>query len=212
MGLFFSRNLPLLFLYSKNASAHFVPDHLDHMICLVSRTGRQLQRYHLGRRQVVGCIPYRYKRKGSQDKELEVLVISAQKGNGMQFPKGGWESDESMEQAAVRETIEEAGVVGNVENKLGKWFYKSKSQDTLHEGYMFPLLVEKQLENWPEKNFRKRTWMTVAEAKQVCPHPWMKEALDVLVSRQPQFWSLQRDTTEGITIIKRLMVDTERNF
>jgi len=33
------------------------------------------------------CIPYRYTRKGSQDKELEVLVISAQKGNGMQFPK-----------------------------------------------------------------------------------------------------------------------------
>jgi len=54
--------------------------------------------------------------------------------------------------------------------------------------------------------------MTVAEAKQVCPHPWMKEALDVLVSRQPQLWSLQRDTTEGITIIERLMVDTERNF
>ncbi|XP_068467012.1 nudix hydrolase 18, mitochondrial-like [Phaseolus vulgaris] len=209
MGLFFSRNLPLLFLYSKNASAHFIP---DHMICLVSRTGRELQRYHLGRRQVVGCIPYRYTRKGSQDNELEVLVISAQKGNGMQFPKGGWENDESMEQAAVRESIEEAGVVGNVENKLGKWFYKSKSEDTLREGYMFPLLVQKQLENWPEKNFRKRTWMTVAEAKQVCPHPWMKEALDVLVSRQPQLWSLQRDTTEGITIIERLMVDTERNF
>jgi len=29
--------------------------------------------------------------------------------------QGGWESDESMEQAALRETIEEAGVVGNVE-------------------------------------------------------------------------------------------------
>ncbi|MCI12140.1 nudix hydrolase 4, partial [Trifolium medium] len=33
----------------------------------------------------------------------------------MQFPKGGWETDETMEQAALRETIEEAGVVGNIE-------------------------------------------------------------------------------------------------
>ncbi|MQK22563.1 NUDIX hydrolase, partial [Escherichia coli] len=96
---------------------------------------------------------------GAQDKELEVLVISAQKGHGMQFPKGGWESDESMEQAALRETVEEAGVVGNVESKLGRWFYKSKRQATIHEAYMFPLLVNKQLDNWPEMNFRKRRWM-----------------------------------------------------
>jgi len=28
--------------------------------------------------------------------------------------------------------------------------------------------------------------MTVAEAKEICPYPWMKEALDVLVMRQNQ--------------------------
>ena len=32
--------------------------------------------------------------------------------------QGGWENDESMEQAAVRESIEEAGVVGNVEVRI----------------------------------------------------------------------------------------------
>ncbi|OIW21269.1 hypothetical protein TanjilG_31384 [Lupinus angustifolius] len=154
------------------------------MMCLVARTGRHLQRYDGGCRQVVGCIPYRYRRKGNQNMELEVLAISAQKGNGMQFPKGGWEIDESMEQAALRETIEEAGVVGSIESKLGKWLYKSKRQDSVHEGYMFSLLVKKQLENWPEKNIRNRRWMSVAEAKEVCPYTWMKEALDVLVSRQ----------------------------
>lgn len=121
-------------------------------------------------------------------------MISAQKGNGMQFPKGGWEKDESMEQAALRETIEEAGVVGSVEvsknfldlsvffpsnnicvfdsylllyyvvflqGKLGKWYYKSKRQPTIHEGYMFPLLVSKELDNWPEMNIRTRRWVSV---------------------------------------------------
>ncbi|KAG4391772.1 hypothetical protein AAZX31_05G232500 [Glycine max] len=98
MGLFFSRKFSLLYLFSKK---------LSNLWGFVSRATRQhdvsrcphWQRYDDGCRQVVGY----------QNKELEVLVISAQKGNGMQFPKGGWESDESMEQAALRETIEEAG-------------------------------------------------------------------------------------------------------
>ncbi|KAF8398947.1 hypothetical protein HHK36_014812 [Tetracentron sinense] len=160
------------------------------MVAFVSRTGRQLQRYNKGRRQVVGCIPYRYKNgkqlsldDGTLDKELEVLVISSQKGQGMLFPKGGWEMDESMEEAASRESLEEAGVVGNVECELGKWSFKSKRYDTFYEGYMFPLLVKEQLDLWPEKNVRQRRWMTVSEAREVCQHWWMKEALDVLVRR-----------------------------
>ena len=59
------------------------------MVCVVSRTGRELQRYDQGRRLVVGCIPYRYKSgsDGSIKDELEVLVISSKKGQGMMFPK-----------------------------------------------------------------------------------------------------------------------------
>ncbi|RDX83500.1 Nudix hydrolase 18, mitochondrial, partial [Mucuna pruriens] len=186
MGLLFSRNVPckfsLLFLFSRRDSVDLFPQQLDIAGICSATTMVVVKLSGL-------CIPYRYKRKrrtktkGTQKMELEVLVISAQNGNGMQFPKGGWETDESKEQAALRESIEEAGVVGNIESKLGKWFYKSKHQDTLHEGYMFPLLVKKQLENWPEKNIRERRWMTIADAKQACPHLWMKEALDVLVSR-----------------------------
>ncbi|WJX67191.1 Diphosphoinositol polyphosphate phosphohydrolase 2 [Trifolium repens] len=190
MGLLLSRTLASKFFYpllfsKKVHNSDFFPQQLENMMCLVSpRTGRHLQRYEKGCRQVVGCIPYRYKVNGTKENEIEVLLISAQKGSGMQFPKGGWESDESMEQAALRETIEEAGVIGSVENNLGKWYYKSKRQPTMHEGYMFPLLVSKELDNWPEMNLRKRKWLTVDEAKEICPYAWMKEALDELVSRQ----------------------------
>ncbi|KAF5750120.1 nudix hydrolase 17 mitochondrial-like [Tripterygium wilfordii] len=156
------------------------------MACLVSRTGRELQRYdHLGRRQVVGCIPYRFKScsDGSISDELEVLIITSQKGQGMMFPKGGWELDESVEEAASRESLEEAGVLGTVECGLGKWNFLSKSQGTFYEGYMFPLLVKEQLELWPEMNVRQRIWMTVDDAREACRHWWMKEALDILVDR-----------------------------
>ncbi|KAG6403302.1 hypothetical protein SASPL_135519 [Salvia splendens] len=119
-----------------------------------------MQRYnYLGHRQVVGCIPYRYCGKKPpcvvDEEEIEVLVITSQrKEKGMLFPKGGWEIDESIEAAALRETVEEAGVVGDVE----------------------------QLEFWPEKDVRQRIWVSVREARKVCQYWWMKEALELLVS------------------------------
>lgn len=44
--------------------------------------------------------------------------------------------------------------------ELGRWSFKSKSQGTFHEGYMFPLLVKEQLDLWPEKNVRQRKWVS----------------------------------------------------
>jgi diphosphoinositol-polyphosphate diphosphatase len=63
------------------------------------------------------CIPYRYKEDidGNMSNELEVLVVSSQKSQRLMFPKGGWELDESLEEAASRESLEEAGVIGKVE-------------------------------------------------------------------------------------------------
>ncbi|XP_062118112.1 nudix hydrolase 18, mitochondrial-like [Humulus lupulus] len=157
---------------------------------LVSRSGRLLQRYdEQGLRQVVGCIPYRYTKTdqfSSVEEDLEVLLISSQKSQRMMFPKGGWERDESMEEAALRETLEEAGVGGEVESMLGKWHYLSKREckRIVHEAYMFPMLVQEELEFWPEKDLRNRQWMSVAQAREACQSLWMKEALDKLVARQ----------------------------
>jgi len=47
-----------------------------------------------------------------------------------------------------------------VQGKLGKWSFKSKTHDTFYEGYMFPLLVQEQLEFWPEQNVRQRVWVS----------------------------------------------------
>ncbi|KAL3501965.1 hypothetical protein ACH5RR_036414 [Cinchona calisaya] len=156
------------------------------MVFPIPQKGRYLQRYNdHGCRLVVGCIPYRFKAEGNErpPNEVEVLIISSPKSQEMMFPKGGWELNECIEQAASRETLEEAGVLGKIEHELGKWIFKSKSQEIYHEGHMFPLLVTEQLDLWPEKNVRKRVWMTVAEAREVCKQWWMKEALDKLVDR-----------------------------
>jgi hypothetical protein len=54
-----------------------------------------------------------------------------------------------------------------VQGKLGKWSFKSKTYDTLYDGYMFPLLVQEQLEFWPEQNLRQRTWVCRINNKQL---------------------------------------------
>ncbi|KAL3635947.1 Nudix hydrolase 17, mitochondrial [Castilleja foliolosa] len=160
---------------------------------MAARTGRHLQRYNKDHRLVVGCIPYRYKNGKKYDDELEVLVISSKKSESMMFPKGGWEIDESVEEAASRESLEEAGVLGNVECELGRWIFKSKSRELYHEGFMFPLLVTQQLDLWPEKCARKREWMSVGEAREACTQWWMKEALDKLVDRLTSSSILKQD-------------------
>ncbi|CAH9106856.1 unnamed protein product [Cuscuta europaea] len=168
---------------------------VEKVVSVLSRTGRDLQRYNVdGCRQVVGCIPYRY-RKETQSKaidDLEFLLVSSQRCPRMMFPKGGWEEDESLEEAAHRETFEEAGVCGNIGICLGSWYFKSKSKGTFHEGFMLPLFVTDEMDHWPEENMRKRLWVSYREAMELCFHPWMKEALDCFIS---QLNLSQRETT-----------------
>ncbi|KAI3811782.1 hypothetical protein L1987_21513 [Smallanthus sonchifolius] len=156
---------------------------------LVARTGRHQQRYEAGCRLIAGCIPYRFRcSEGSNgnksEKIVEVLMINSTSGPGLLFPKGGWENDETVEEAAAREALEEAGVRGELMHFLGHYHFKSKTlQDEFSpEGRcraaMFALLVKEELTSWPEQSRRVRTWVTIPEAVQCCRHSWIREALE----------------------------------
>ncbi|KAG6791405.1 hypothetical protein POTOM_000524 [Populus tomentosa] len=87
------------------------------MSTLLARTGRQRQRYVDQFRLVAGCIPYKLD-KNVEDQgcnvedRVHILMISTPNRNDLVFPKGGWEDDETLGEAACREAIEEAGVKG----------------------------------------------------------------------------------------------------
>ncbi|KAK4603067.1 hypothetical protein RGQ29_011877 [Quercus rubra] len=92
-----------------------------------ARTGRLRQRYEGNYRLVSGCIPYRVSKEEnehSSEKEdgIEVLMVSSPKRDDLVFPKGGWEDDETKEEAACREAFEEAGVKGNLKLKIKEAF------------------------------------------------------------------------------------------
>lgn len=159
---------------------------------LIARTGRHQQRYECGYRLIAGCVPFRYKSgsacNGNVREVLEVLMVTTQGGPGRLFPKGGWETDETIEEGACREAFEEAGVRGQLKGCLGSWDFKSKRQqgDCSPEGlcraHMFALAVTEQLESWPEQHARQRQWFTVPEAFEHCRYEWMRGALDECIS------------------------------
>ncbi|XP_054803398.1 nudix hydrolase 12, mitochondrial-like isoform X2 [Prosopis cineraria] len=140
------------------------------MSFVVARTGRHRQRYEDNFRLVSGCIPYRWRKdindqKGHTEHTIEVLMVTSPKRDDLVFPKGGWEDDETVLEAACREALEEAGVKGIPrENPLGVWEFRSKSSQELCKleggcrGYMFALEVTEELETWPEQKKRDRQW------------------------------------------------------
>jgi 8-oxo-dGTP pyrophosphatase MutT (NUDIX family) len=89
-----------------------------------SRQGRETQRWvtHENTQQairlVTGCVPIL--------SNGNILFVSASRKSEWILPKGGWENDETMEESAVRETYEEAGVVGFLGPRLNEVCYEAR--------------------------------------------------------------------------------------
>ncbi|GAB2284054.1 Peroxisomal NADH pyrophosphatase nudt12, variant 2 [Dionaea muscipula] len=136
------------------------------------------------------CIPYRLLGRKDEDsdicleKRLEVLMITSPNRDDLVFPKGGWEDDESITDAASREALEEAGVKGILhKEEVGVWEFRSKSKQCSSSvgggcrGHMFALKVTEELEAWPEMEVHERKWLSMNEAIDLCRYEWMREAL-----------------------------------
>ncbi|CAL2250956.1 unnamed protein product [Prunus armeniaca] len=140
------------------------------------------------------CIPYRITEddedhhNGDIENRIQVLMVSSPDRDDRVFPKGGWEDDETVLEAACREAFEEAGVKGTLrETPLGVWEFRSKSSQKIESleggcrGYMFALEVTEELESWPEQQNRDRKWLNIKEAFRLCRYEWMCRALEEFV-------------------------------
>ncbi|KAF9939838.1 hypothetical protein KVV02_004529 [Mortierella alpina] len=141
----------------------------------VAREGRQKQLYdNGGSRLVAGCVPV-------DKKGRRILLVESTKNDGeWVLPKGGWENDESQEEAAARETWEEAGVIGKIVSNLGEFEHKMNKRTGVPESIFifFEMEVERIEEHYPEKKKRARRWFSFEDAKQIVSKKVMRKALE----------------------------------
>lgn len=77
-------------------------------------------------------------------------------------------------EAAAREAYEEAGIVGSIGHKpIGTYTYWKRQPDGLErvKVEVFPLKVQEQREEWPEKGQRKMAWLSTDDAALLVDEP-----------------------------------------
>lgn len=103
-------------------------------------------------------IPYRLK-----EGKLEILLVTSIKKKNWIVPKGYIEFNLTPFESAKKEAYEEAGVVGSNETvEVGQFINEKKSGKELVKVYTME--VDEELDDYPEKNLRKRKWFVYEEA------------------------------------------------
>ncbi|XP_022219633.1 diphosphoinositol polyphosphate phosphohydrolase 1 [Drosophila obscura] len=97
------------------------------------------------------------------ENEAEVLLVTSSRRPELWIvPGGGVEPEEEPSVTAVREVLEEAGVIGSLGRCLGVF----ENNDHMHRTEVFVMNVTKELEEWEDSRSigRKRQWFTIDDA------------------------------------------------
>jgi 8-oxo-dGTP pyrophosphatase MutT (NUDIX family) len=121
-----------------------------------------------------GVIPYRI-----HEDKLQILLITSIKKKRWVIPKGFVEFRLTAFESAKKEAYEEAGVIGTGEDlEIGS--YEIQKETGRIEVRVFPLLVTKLLEVYPEIDLRKRKWFDYDEAVGKVDNPRIARMLHIL--------------------------------
>ena len=106
--------------------------------------------------------------RGSGEK-CELLLITSRDTGRWIVPKGWIGDGEDGAEAAVRETWEEAGLIGEVMpgGPVGRYRYikqRTRRNDAECEVDVYLLRLLEQRDLWPERDERQRKWFPVATA------------------------------------------------
>lgn len=129
-----------------------------------------------------GAIPFRIGERGP-----EYLLVTSRRGRWI-FPKGRVRSDETLEEAALKEVEEEAGVLGRIlPAPLGT--YRDWRDGEACEVVMFLLAYEEESPRWRESGTRARRWCSFEAARDILK----KGKLRVLLERAKERIEAARD-------------------
>lgn len=96
-------------------------------------------------------------------KRVEIALVTTQSGKRWVVPKGSLEEGERPRDAAIRETEEEAGLIGDLERKpMGRYHFTRENERYVVEVYL--MRVTTMLDYWLEAKVRRRRWIAVDKA------------------------------------------------
>ena len=102
------------------------------------------------------------------DAPVSILLVTSRESKRWVIPKGNLTTGDVPHVAASREAFEEAGISGVVcPVKLGSFRYRKKRGSGAHlmaDVDVFPLAVNDEHDEWPERQERDRRWFSLTEA------------------------------------------------
>jgi 8-oxo-dGTP pyrophosphatase MutT (NUDIX family) len=131
-----------------------------------------------------GALPYRF----TPTAALEILLVTTRRSKRWIIPKGWPIKGLRPAKSAAREAFEEAGVRGKIGTKsVGLFNYdKLVEEDGIQvncEVKVFPLLVKRQSENWPEFEQRLVQWVDPGKAVSMIKDPELKKLVATFAKR-----------------------------
>ncbi len=105
-----------------------------------------------------GVIPYRLK-----DKEMQIMLISTRSGKNWTIPKGIVEERLEDSESAIKEAFEEAGLIGNLDETIS-WQFRFRKWGGICDVKLYPMKVEKELKEFPERKEREKKWLNYKDA------------------------------------------------
>jgi 8-oxo-dGTP pyrophosphatase MutT (NUDIX family) len=110
------------------------------------------------------ALPWRITEGGRR----EVMLLTTRETHRWTIPKGWPMKGRKPPEVASQEAYEEAGLVGRIVSKrpLGIFHYDKQlaKESRLCQVRVFSFRVERQLDDWPEKQQRETKWYDAAEA------------------------------------------------
>jgi 8-oxo-dGTP pyrophosphatase MutT (NUDIX family) len=101
----------------------------------------------------------------------EVMLVTSRETRRWVIPKGWPMKGRNPPEVASQEAFEEAGLTGQIVGKgpLGSYHYQKRLQKTeiLCEVRVFSFHVDRQLDNWPERNERQTKWFDASAAAEL---------------------------------------------
>lgn len=147
-----------------------------------------------------GALPWRL----SEGNTREVMLLTSRETHRWVIPKGWPMKGRKPPEIAAQEAYEEAGLIGRIVNRrpLGNYHYEKRlaKRAILCEVRVFLFRVERQLDDWPEKNEREKRWFDANDAADLVEEGGLAEIISRFAGSYVRFVAHARGASEPVSL------------